>query len=115
MWVDPMIEAYRLKGIASDWVFRDAIGAPGRQSDYEPYFFSMVQVPAKGLVATRLLNLEDDVPALCRLSRSSRRGYTTHPTNMGIGDADQKRLVRWRYVETAEGHTPNFQGGMKES
>jgi hypothetical protein len=39
----------------------------------------------------------------------------THATNMEIVDADQKRLARWRYVESADGRTPNFQGGTKES
>jgi hypothetical protein len=32
-----------------------------------------------------------------------------------ISEADQKRLVRWRFVETVESSTPNFQGGTKET
>jgi hypothetical protein len=64
-----MIEAYRLKGITSDWVFRIESGAPGRQSDYEPYFFGMVQIiQVSGVVAARLLDPEDYVPALYGLS-----------------------------------------------
>jgi hypothetical protein len=40
-------------------------GAPGQHSDYEPYFFIMVQsIHARGVVATRLLDLDDDVPDL---------------------------------------------------
>jgi hypothetical protein len=116
LWVGRMIEAYWLKGITSGWVFRNEKGAPGRHSDYEPYFFSMVQsIQASGVVASILLDPEDDVPALYGLSRSLRQGYATHATNMGIADEDQKKLVRWRYVESYEGRTPNFQGGMKES
>jgi hypothetical protein len=68
-----------------------------------------------GVVATRLLDLEDNVPALYGLRRLLWRRYATHVMNMGVGDADQKRFVRWRYVDTAEGRTPNFQGGTKES
>jgi hypothetical protein len=114
--VGRMIEAYRMKGITDGWVFRNESGAPGRQSDYEPYFFKMVQnFQASGAVATILLDPEDDVPSLYELSRSLRRGYATQPTNMGIADADQKRLARWRYVESADGRSPKFQGGTKES
>jgi hypothetical protein len=97
-------------------VFRNEGGAPGRQSYYEPYFFSMVQnVQASGSVATRLLDPEDDVPAIYGFRRSLRRVYSTHAINMGIADADQKRLARWRYVDSADGRTPDFQGGTKES
>jgi hypothetical protein len=72
----------------------------------------MVQsIQARGVVAARFLDPEDDVPALYGLSQSLRRGYATHATHMGIADADQKKLARWRYVESADGHTPNFQGG----
>jgi hypothetical protein len=116
LWVGRMIEANRLKGITSGWVFRNKSGAPGRQSDYEPYFFGMVQnIQASGVVAARLLDTEDDVPALYGLRRSLRRGYATHTTNLGIADANQKRLGRWWYVESADGRTPKFQGGTKES
>jgi hypothetical protein len=76
----------------------------------------MVQnVQASGAVATRLLDPEDDVPAIYGLSRSLSRGYATHAINMGIVDADQKRLARWRYAKSADGCTPNFHGGTKES
>jgi hypothetical protein len=76
----------------------------------------MVQsIQASGVVASRLLDLEDDVPTLYGLSRSLRQGYATHATNMGIADADQKRLSRWWYVDSADGRTPNFQRGTKES
>jgi hypothetical protein len=105
-----------MEGITNGWVFRNESRAPGRQSDYEPYFFGMVQnVQASVAVATRLLDPEDDVPAIYGLSRSLRRGYATRATHMGIADADQKRLARWRYVESDDGRTPNFQGGTKES
>jgi hypothetical protein len=66
-------------------------------------------------IQTRFLGPEDDAPALYGLSQSLRRGYTTHVTNMGICDADQKILTRWRSVEIAECHTPHFQGGTKEN
>jgi hypothetical protein len=33
LWVGWMIEAYRLKGITSGWVFQNKSGAPGQQSD----------------------------------------------------------------------------------
>jgi hypothetical protein len=110
LWVGRMIKAYCLKRITSIWVFRDESGAPGRQSDYEPYFFSMVQsIQVSGVVAAGFLDPEDDVPAIYGLSRSLRC------PNMGITDADQKRLARWRYVDSADGRIPNFQGGTKES
>jgi hypothetical protein len=32
-----------MKGITSGWAFRNESGAPCWQSDYEPYFFSVVQ------------------------------------------------------------------------
>jgi hypothetical protein len=116
LWVGRVIKAYRLKGITSGWVFRNESRAPGGQSDYEPYFFSMFQsTQASGVVAAILLDPEYDIPALYGLSRSLRQGYATHATNMGLADADQKRLARWRFVESADGRTPNFQGGTKES
>jgi hypothetical protein len=68
-----------------------------------------------GVVAAIFLDPEDDVPALYGLSQYLRWGYATHTTNMGIAEADQKRLARWWYVESADGRTPNFQGGTKES
>jgi hypothetical protein len=95
-----MIESYRLKGITSGWVFRKEIRAPGRQSNYEPYFFNMVQsIHASGAVAVRLLDPEDDIPSLYGLGPSLRLRYVTHAIDMGITDADQKRLARLRYVE----------------
>jgi hypothetical protein len=62
----------------------------------------MVQnIHGRGVDATRLLDQDDDVPALFWVD--------------GIGEADQMRLARWRFVAAAEGRTPNFQGVMKES
>jgi hypothetical protein len=76
----------------------------------------MVQsIQVSGAVAVIFLDPEDDIPALYGLSRYLRRGYATHAIKTGIADADQKRLARWRYIESADGRTPNFQGGMKES
>jgi hypothetical protein len=43
------------------------------------------------------------------------RGYATHAINKGIADADQKKLARWRCVDSYDGRTPNFKGGTKES
>jgi hypothetical protein len=62
----------------------------------------MVQnIHGRGVVATILLDQEDDVPSLFWVD--------------GTGEDDQRRLARWGFVEPAEGHTPNFQGVTKES
>jgi hypothetical protein len=46
----------------------------GRQSVYAPYFLRMVQtIHGMGVVATRLLYQEDDVPALFGLMGSVKR------------------------------------------
>jgi hypothetical protein len=114
LWVGRIIEACPLKGITSGSVLQNESGAPGRQSYYEPYFFGMVQnIQTSGVVAARFLDPEDDVPALYGLIRTMRRVYATHATDMGITDADQKRLARWRYEESADGRTPKCQGGTK--
>jgi hypothetical protein len=56
--------------VTSKWVLRDDSGAPARRSTYEAYFFSLVQdIQARGVVAERLLDPEDDVPAMYGLIR----------------------------------------------
>jgi hypothetical protein len=71
-------------------------------------------IQVRGVVATRFLDQEDDVPYLYGLIRPLRCGYATDNKKMGIDDADQKRLLRWRFVGKAQGRPPNYQGGKKK-
>jgi hypothetical protein len=72
-------------------------------------------IQASGVVAARLLDPENELPALYGLSQPLMRWYEVHATNTGIDDADQTRLEIWQYVESDDGRTPHFQGGTKES
>jgi hypothetical protein len=60
-------------------------------------------VQEAGTVTERLLPRDDDITASHDITRSGRRGYVTHATNVGITDADIKRLARWRAIEAATG------------
>jgi hypothetical protein len=48
------------------------------------------------------------------ISRSGRRGYATHSTNVRIADVDIKRLARWRAIEAAAGRAASLPGRTKE-
>jgi hypothetical protein len=68
----------------------------------EPYMFELIQrVQDAGVVTERLLPREEDITVSHGIARSGRRGYATHATNVGIADADIKRLARWRAIEAA--------------
>jgi hypothetical protein len=60
-----------------------------------------------------LIDPGDDVPEVYGVSRSLRRGYTSHATNVNIPDSDIKRLTRWRNLESADGKAASH-GGIKE-
>jgi hypothetical protein len=82
---------------------------------YEPYMFELIQrVQDAGVVAERLLPREEDITVSHGIARSGRRGYATHATNVGIADADIKRLARWRVIEAAAGRAASLTGGTKE-
>jgi hypothetical protein len=73
-----MIEAYQLKEIASGWVFRDASGASGRHSDYEPYFFSMVQdIQVKGIQDSNIIRF--NCASLVCLNKNKQNGSHNTP------------------------------------
>jgi hypothetical protein len=82
---------------------------------YEPYMFELIQrVQDAGVVAERLLPRDDYITVSHGIARSGRRGYATHATNVGIADADIKRLARWRAIEAAAGKAASLPGGNKE-
>jgi hypothetical protein len=77
--------------------------------------FELIQrVQDAGVVAERLLPREEDITVSHGIARSGRRGYATHATNVGIADADIKRLARWRAIEAAAGRAASLPGGTKE-
>jgi hypothetical protein len=112
IWMMRVVETFAALGITQGWVYRDAKGAPARQGLFELEFFETlreIQVRRPSL-----LNAEIDIPDVYGISRSFRRGYTTHSTNRNIADSDIKRLARWRGVENAGGKQSNL-GSTKES
>jgi hypothetical protein len=77
--------------------------------------FEMIQrVQDAGVVAKILFPREEDITVSHGIARSGRRGYATHTTNVGIVDADIKRLARWRAIEVAAGRAASIPGGTKE-
>jgi hypothetical protein len=42
------------------------------------------------------------------ISRSFRRGATTHARNMGVSEADIDSMNRWRKFEAAQGRQPSM-------
>jgi hypothetical protein len=56
--------------------------------------FELIQrVHDAGVVAERLLPMEEDITVSHGIARSGRRGYATHATNVGIADADIKHKI----------------------
>jgi hypothetical protein len=109
------VEAYANLGIANGWMFRNKKGEAERMGFYEPYMFELIRrVQDAGVVAERLLPREEDITVSHGIARSGRRGYATHATNVGIANADIKRLARWRAIEAAAGRAASLTGGTKE-
>jgi hypothetical protein len=115
LWVERAVEAYRRLGITHGWMFRDSKGAPGRQKDYEPELFNLIETVIENeSLPERLLPKDTVVHVEYGSGRSGRRGYATHATNEGISEKDIERLARWRSIENAGGKQANV-GGTKES
>jgi hypothetical protein len=111
LWMIRVVEAYREMGKVQGWVYRDANGAPAKQGAFEAEFFEILrEIQVR---RPELIHPDVDVPDVYGMSRSLRRGYTTHATNRNILDADIKRLARWRGVENSGGRQANH-GGTKE-
>jgi hypothetical protein len=115
LWVRRAMEAYANLGITNIWMFRNKKGEAERMGVYEPYMFELIQIlQDAGVVAERLLPREEDITVSHGIARSGRRGYATHNTNVGIVDADIKRLDRWRAIEAATGRAASLLGGTKK-
>jgi hypothetical protein len=106
------VEAYANLGISNGWMFRNKKGEADRMYFYEPYMFELIQrVQDAGTVDERLLPRDADITVSHGISRSGRRGYANHATNIGIADADINRLARWRAIEAAAGRAASLSGG----
>jgi hypothetical protein len=66
-------------------------------------------------VSKRLVPRYNEVVEVYRIDRSGRRGYANLATNVGIEDADIKRLASLRAIEAAAGRASLLPVGMKES
>jgi hypothetical protein len=109
------VEAYANLGITNGWMFRHKKREAERMGFYEPYMFELIQrVQDAGVVVERLLPREEDITVSHGIARSGRRGYATHATNVGIADADIKRLARWRAIEAAARRAASLPGVTKE-
>jgi hypothetical protein len=109
------VEAYAYLGITNGWMFRNKKGEAERMVSYEPYMFELIQrVQDAGVVAERLLPREEDITVIHGIARSGRRGYATHATNVGIGNAYIKRLARWRAIEAATRRAASLPGDTKK-
>jgi hypothetical protein len=115
LWIERVVEAYSLIGIFKGWLFRDARGAPNQQKQYYEHmlFASIVEDIEKQLRPETILPRNSDVAVDYGISRSGRRGYSTHATNQAISDKDIQRLARWGSIENAGSKQANF-GGTKE-
>jgi hypothetical protein len=82
---------------------------------YEPYMFEYIhRAQEGGTVAERMLPNNEDITVSHGITRSGRRGYATHDTNVGIVDADIKRLARCWVIDAATGRADSLPGGTKE-
>jgi hypothetical protein len=115
LWVRRAVEAYANLGITNGWMFRKKKGEAERMGFYEPYMFELIQrVQGAGVVDERLLPRKEDSTVSNGIARSGRRRYATHATNVGIADADIKRLAKWRAKEEAARRASSLPGGTKE-
>jgi hypothetical protein len=112
LWVRRGVEAYANLGISNGLMFRNNKGEAERMGFYEPYMFELIQrVQDAGTIAERWLPRDEDTTVSHGIARSVGRGYATHATNVGIADADTKRLDRWRVVEAVTGRAASLPGG----
>jgi hypothetical protein len=96
-------------------VFQNKKGEAERMVFYEPYMFELIQrVQDTGTVAERLLPRDEDITLSHGISRSGRRGYATHTTDVSIAHVDINRLARWRAIEVAAGRAASLPGGTNE-
>jgi hypothetical protein len=115
LWVRRTVEAYANLGITNGCMFRNKKGEAERMGVYEPYMFELIQrVQDARPVAERLLPRDEGITVSHGIAISGRRGHATHATNVGIADADIKRLVRWRAIEAAAGRAASLPRGTKE-
>jgi hypothetical protein len=106
------VEAYANLGISNGWMFQNKKREAERMGFNEPYMFDLIQrVQDAGTVAERLLPRDEGITVSRGIARSGRRGYVTHATNVGIADADIKRLSRWRVIEAAAERAASLPGG----
>jgi hypothetical protein len=106
------VKAYENLGISNGWMFRNKKGEADRMGVYEPCMFELIQrVQDVGTVAERLLPRDEDITVSHGIAKPGRRGYATNATNVGIADADIKRLARWREIESAAGRSASLPGG----
>jgi hypothetical protein len=114
VWVRRAVEACANLGITNGWIFRNKKGEVERMFFYEPYMFELIQkVQDAGTVAERLLPRDEDITVSHGIARSGRRGHATHATNIGIADADIKRLARWSAIEAAARRAASLPGGLR--
>jgi hypothetical protein len=100
LWVRRAVEDYENLGITNGWMYRNKKGEAERMGFYEPDMCEFIQrVQDAGTVAERLFQRDEDITVSHGIARSGRRGYAAHATNVGIVDADIKRLARWRVID----------------
>jgi hypothetical protein len=110
-WVGRVLELYGEQGIRGGWMFRGEGGQYIRQKALEPELFEVLREIQRE--HPEWIDPTEDVGEVYGISRSMRRGYTTHATNVNVGDADITRLARWRNLEAADGKSATH-GGMKQ-
>jgi hypothetical protein len=77
-------------------MFNDKKGDPECPHLYEPYMFELIQqMQAVCAVPERLIPRDKEVIGVYGIDLSGKLGYAMHVTNVGISDADIRRLVRW--------------------
>jgi hypothetical protein len=72
-------------------LFRDDRGHQIKQKAYEAELFEVLREIQTS--HPELIDPDDDVPEVYGVSRSLRRGYTSHAMNVNIPDSDIKRLA----------------------
>ena len=104
LWVERLLRIYSTLGITNGPLFRTATGDRARTNTFEETIVDkllVIQQRAPHLIPD-LVGLTDDFG----MSRSFRRGSTTHAKNLGVTDAVIDLNNRWRSFDCSKGSMP---------
>lgn len=105
-WLEAVAGMCRMQGRFRGPVFADNDGYAEKQKVYEDILFEYLEKIQ--LERTDLIEASASVREEFGISRSFRRGSTSHAENQGVSEPDIDTANRWRTVENARGTRPGL-------